>query len=311
MRCSLFRPLAAALLLAVASVPCPASWLDDTTYNVGVEAILAPRGTIDSGSAITIPCCVVANRGDSAAALWTFFAIDNGGPLLYFDSLQLPSLRPGARETVAFRGWAACGRDSMTATAWTVCAGDTFPNDDTCRVKFLVRAFLIELEITVPRNGDTLDLGEVFYQQVKVWNYSNFSLNMDIRFTIGGYRFTRNIDLIAGGATVVTSPFLETAMPPGGCVIIAAAARERVFADTSWYYVRGGAGVEETANGEGRKANGGPTILSGSMVHSLESMVIFDAMGRRVVNPRSGVYFVRAVSGRLSAVSCRKVILQR
>lgn len=39
--------------------------------------------------------------------------------------------------------------------------------------------------------------------------------------------------------------------------------------------------------------------------------VAFDAMGRRVVNPKSGVYFVRAASGKLSAVSCQKVVLQR
>ena len=39
--------------------------------------------------------------------------------------------------------------------------------------------------------------------------------------------------------------------------------------------------------------------------------VAFDAMGRRVVNPKSGVYFVRAASGKLSAVSCQKVIIQR
>ncbi len=35
--------------------------------------------------------------------------------------------------------------------------------------------------------------------------------------------------------------------------------------------------------------------------------VAFDAMGRRVTNPRPGIYFVREPS----AVSCRKVILQR
>jgi hypothetical protein len=55
-----------------------------------------------------------------------------------------------------------------------------------------------------------------------------------------------------------------------------------------------------------------PTVLSGSGVGRLASSVAFDAMGRRVVNPRSGVLFVQersAVSGEPSAVT--KVVITR
>jgi hypothetical protein len=55
-----------------------------------------------------------------------------------------------------------------------------------------------------------------------------------------------------------------------------------------------------------------PTIMTGaSSVKLLASGVLFDAMGRRVLNPKSGIYFVRAVSGKLSAVGCHKVVIQR
>jgi hypothetical protein len=73
-------------------------------------------------------------------------------------------------------------------------------------------------------------------------------------------------------------------------------------------------GVVETPNSEGRATNVRPTVLSSSSVQSLESMVIFDALGRRAQNPKSGIYFIRersAVSGRRSAVSIRKVVIQR
>ena len=73
-------------------------------------------------------------------------------------------------------------------------------------------------------------------------------------------------------------------------------------------------GVEETMNDERGTKNVGPTVLSGSSVQSLGSKVIFDAMGRRVANPRSGIFFVQersAVSGKPSAVSVRKVVIQR
>jgi YVTN family beta-propeller protein len=69
-------------------------------------------------------------------------------------------------------------------------------------------------------------------------------------------------------------------------------------------------GVGEGARGERRRASSGPTILSGaSGLKRLGSSVIYDATGRRVVNPKSGVHFVRAVSGERSAVSYRKVVI--
>jgi hypothetical protein len=51
----------------------------------------------------------------------------------------------------------------------------------------------------------------------------------------------------------------------------------------------------------------GPTLLTGSSVNLLASCVIFDAMGRRVLNPTPGVYFVREAQAR----AVRKVIIQR
>jgi YVTN family beta-propeller protein len=57
------------------------------------------------------------------------------------------------------------------------------------------------------------------------------------------------------------------------------------------------------------------TVLSGaSGVRLFASSVVFDAMGRRVMDPRSGVFFVRersAASGEPSAVSVRKVVITR
>jgi hypothetical protein len=51
-----------------------------------------------------------------------------------------------------------------------------------------------------------------------------------------------------------------------------------------------------------------PTILSGaSGVGRLASSVVFDAMGRRVANPRSGIYFVREAQ----AQAVRKVVVRR
>jgi len=39
--------------------------------------------------------------------------------------------------------------------------------------------------------------------------------------------------------------------------------------------------------------------------------VAFDATGRRVLDAKPGVFFVRAVSGKVSAVGRHKVVIQR
>jgi hypothetical protein len=74
-----------------------------------------------------------------------------------------------------------------------------------------------------------------------------------------------------------------------------------------------GAGVEESPKPQASSRKPAATILSGaSGVTRLAASVAFDAMGRRAVNPRSGIYFVRgrsAVSGKPSAVT--KVVIQR
>jgi len=68
-------------------------------------------------------------------------------------------------------------------------------------------------------------------------------------------------------------------------------------------------------NAEVQAPNVRPTILSGaSGIERLASCVVFDAMGRRVVNPKSGVCFVQerlAVGGQRSAVPVRKIVVTR
>jgi len=68
-------------------------------------------------------------------------------------------------------------------------------------------------------------------------------------------------------------------------------------------------GIEEMTNAECRVSNAEPTVLSGAMVHSLASRVVFDAMGRRVLNPKPGVYFVREAQAQAQAV--RKIVVTR
>ena len=70
-------------------------------------------------------------------------------------------------------------------------------------------------------------------------------------------------------------------------------------------------GVAETMSDERGMMSAGPTVVSGSSVRSLASTVVFDAMGRRVLAPKPGVYFVREAQAEAKAQAVRKVIIQR
>jgi YVTN family beta-propeller protein len=69
-----------------------------------------------------------------------------------------------------------------------------------------------------------------------------------------------------------------------------------------------GGGVEESPKPQASSRRLEPTVLSGaSGVRRLAPCVAFDAMGRRVANPRSGIYFVREAQ----AQAIRKVVITR
>ncbi len=72
-------------------------------------------------------------------------------------------------------------------------------------------------------------------------------------------------------------------------------------------------GTEESPKPQAISRKPEPTVLSGvSGVRRLASCVIFDAMGRRVVDPKPGVYFVsQASSVRRDASSVTKVVVTR
>jgi len=75
-----------------------------------------------------------------------------------------------------------------------------------------------------------------------------------------------------------------------------------------------GGAVEQTPNAGVRVANGGSTILSGaSGVGRLASCVVFDAMGRRALDTKSGVYFVREAQAQAQAQAqaVRKVVVSK
>jgi hypothetical protein len=183
--------------------------------DVGVDTILAPSGTIDSGQSI-IPRMVISNMSNEPAdSVSAYSTIDDGTPGGYSDSITGLYIDPLTTETLAFNGWAPRGRDSMTATAWVHCTGDTFPQNDTFRQRFFVRVKDIAVtQIITPPPDTVYDSGEVFFPQCRVWNIGNVPFTVDVRFRIGAYQSIRCGPIIfPGHARVVTAPAPYTTIP--------------------------------------------------------------------------------------------------
>jgi hypothetical protein len=176
-------------------------------------AILAPSGTVDSGTTVT-PRLVVQNTSVPADGVNAHFVISTDGVPVYTDSITGMWLDPWATETLSFTEWIPQGRDTMGVIAWTCWSGDSFPEDDTIRNRFLVRVKDIAVtEITAPVPDTVLDSGVVFAPQCRVWNYGNVAVRFDVRFRIGSWQATRNVSIIPGGSKLITAPTPYTAMP--------------------------------------------------------------------------------------------------
>jgi len=183
-------------------------------FNVRPVAVLAPSGAVDSGRTVT-PSLVIRNTcNEPALGVSVWFTIDAGGVTVYSDSIIYFDMPERTTETLACTDWIPQGRDTMSVTAWTFWQGDSCPQDDTIRNRFLVRVRDIAVtDITMPAPDTVIDSGAVFRPECRVWNHGNVPLMFDVRFRIGTYQATRTIRVIPSGATLVSAPANYTALP--------------------------------------------------------------------------------------------------
>jgi hypothetical protein len=90
-------------------------------HDVGVVAILAPQGVLDSGTAVT-PQAVVRNQGSVTESFFVRFEIGS----FYADS-QPANLAPGVTDTLDFLGWIASPLGLHVTSCSTMLAGDANP----------------------------------------------------------------------------------------------------------------------------------------------------------------------------------------
>ena len=132
------------------------------TRDVGVAALVAPVGQVDSGS-VVVPRAVIANYGTGPETFQVEFAI------AAWADTALVTLAAGASDTVSFADWTAGSVGWFEARARTMLAGDENPANDVMADSFQVipptgiegggslpRQFLLERPQPNPMTGRTL-----------------------------------------------------------------------------------------------------------------------------------------------------------
>ena len=94
--------------------------------DVGATVILAPSGTVDSGTLVT-PLVVVSNFGNAADSFYVWLNIGD----LYSDS-ELLNLPAGGTDTVEFDDWTAGPLGTLATRCSTLLASDMYHVNDGC-----------------------------------------------------------------------------------------------------------------------------------------------------------------------------------
>ncbi len=161
-------------------------------HDVGAYLLIAPTGTVDSGSS-TAPQARVQNYGTAAASFRVIFRIG-----AYADTQNVTSLAAGDSATVTFASWTALARGANATRCSTGLSGDWCPGNDkkfgsvTVRVRDVACAQLLA-------PPDTVDSGATITPRAVVANAGTTSETFNTRFAIGlDYADTVSVTLGVG-----------------------------------------------------------------------------------------------------------------
>jgi hypothetical protein len=186
-------------------VSSPSSVLD-----VGVQRIVAPAGTVDSGATIT-PNSWVANYGSAAASFPVTMSIGTG----YSDTQTVTSLAPGDSIAVSFSNWTAATRGTHAVRCSTGLASDQNPDNDTLSGTVTVRVTNVGVTAIVAPT-DTVDSGSFVTPQAWVRNFGTTAMSFPVTMLIAtGYANTQTVTNLAPDDSIEVSFVGWTASPSG------------------------------------------------------------------------------------------------
>jgi len=176
----MMRLVAAAFALTLA-LPVLAGPSSPYVLDVGVDSILRPRGTVDSGSA-HVPLAIVRNNGDEQAVFSVSLLVGNN-----YASTRTETLPAGLPNTIQFLEWEADEVGTLDVVCYAVMDGDENPANDTGRTTVVVLPPAVVdvgvLSIEAPMG--TVDSGSSHIPRAVVSNFGDEQLNFPTTMEIG------------------------------------------------------------------------------------------------------------------------------
>ena len=161
-------------------------------HDVSAYLIIAPNGTVDSGSS-TAPQARVKNYGTSAASFPVVFRTGT-----YADTQNVTNLAAGDSATLTFDSWTAITRGANATRCSTGLGGDWCPANDKKTGSVIVRVRDVACtQLLAP--PDTVDSGAVVTPRAVIKNFGTTSETFGTRFAVGAdYADTVSVTLGAG-----------------------------------------------------------------------------------------------------------------
>lgn len=174
------------------------------TQDIGVSQIVAPVGTIDSGTQ-TIPRVTVRNYRTHASTAPVWFFISTVAAELVYEDSALVSIPGGESLQVEFEPWVASPPGAMRLASFTALVPDVNRTNDTAYGLLVVRRPLRDVgTVAIITPADTVDTGTTVIPAALVRNYGGQAETFPVRFRIGGfYSHDTTISLLAGSADTV------------------------------------------------------------------------------------------------------------
>jgi hypothetical protein len=168
--------------------------------NVGVTRIIAPTGSVDSGT-MTTPQARAKNFGTAAATFPVTFTIGS----FYTDTKNVTSLAPGDSVTVNFANWTAIQPGTFATRCSAALAGDVVPGNDTLSGTVTVQVRNVGVTRILAPTG-TVDSGVAVTPQARVRNYGSGAASFPVTFRVGSfYTNSQNVTNLAPGDSLLVN----------------------------------------------------------------------------------------------------------
>jgi hypothetical protein len=169
--------------------------------DVAATRILAPTGTIDSGTVVT-PQARVKNPGTGPASFPVTFRIGT----FYTNTQNVTNLNPGDSILVSFADWTVLQRGTHTTRCSTALTGDMAPGNDAVSCSVFVRTPGDVGVTAIVGPSGTLDSGAAVTPQAWVRNFGAAPASFPVTFRIGTfYANTQNVTNLNPGDSILVS----------------------------------------------------------------------------------------------------------